>query len=284
MRLEDYDTSCRYRAKVVSSERISPVDTDEVREIVFDLEDAPTLEVGHNVGVIAPGDPAFGRRDHLRLYSVADVPQKLDGGAQRIHIAVKRVNYIDSYSGERYPGRASNYLCDLRAEDTLTITGPYGTPFRIPEENDANIILIGMGTGIAPFRAYMKLLYAKRPDFAGAVRLFHGARSGLELIYMNEERDDFAQYYDRDTFLAFKALSPRPHWSDPIAWDEAIAARGVEVWTMLLDYKTYVFVAGLEGIRNHLDEVFATIVDSPEQWQRRKAELEAGGRWIELLY
>ena len=101
---------------------------------------------------------------------------------------------------------------------------------------------------------------------------------------MNEERDDFAQYYDKGTFEAFKALSPRPHWSDPIAWDEAIGDRGMEIWTMLLDHKTYVFVAGMEEIRDHLDEVFAGIVDSREQWLRRKAELQAGGRWIELLY
>ncbi len=284
MRLDEFDTTYRFEGKVVSSERISPPETDEVREMVIDIQDGPKFEVGHNFGIIVPAESAFGSKDHFRLYSVADIPASAGNGTQRIVVAVKRVSYIDDYSGERYQGRASNYLCDLRSGDRLTITGPYGTPYKIPEENDANIVLIGMGTGIAPFRAYMKLLYATRPDFAGAVRLFYGARSGLELIYMNEERDDFAQYYDKGTFEAFKALSPRPHWSDPIAWDEAIGDRGMEIWTMLLDHKTYVFVAGMEEIRDHLDDVFAGIVDSREQWLRRKAELQAGGRWIELLY
>lgn len=284
MRLQEYDTNYRYQAMVVSSQRISSPDIDEIRELVLDIADGPGLQVGQNVGVIAPGDAEFGNDEHLRLYSIADVPERQPNGAQRVKIAVKRVSYIDEYSGERYQGRASNYLCDLTEGQSLTLTGPYGAPFRLPESDDANLILIGMGTGIAPFRAYVRLLYTERPNFNGAVRLFYGARSGLELIYMNDERDDFSQYIDKETFQAFKAVSPRPHWSDPIAWDQAITERGMEIWTMLLDHRTHVFVAGLEEIRDHLDEVFSSIVDSPQEWQRRKAELQAGGRWTELLY
>ncbi len=284
MRLNEYDTTYRYEGMVVSSQRISPEGTEEVRELVLDINNGPGIEVGQNIGVIVPGDPEFGAQDHLRLYSIADIPEASGTTTQRVKIAVRRVTYIDDYSGERYKGRASNYLCDRQEGDRLTLTGPYGAPFQIPTENDANLIMIGMGTGIAPFRAYIKLLYAQRPHFAGAVRLFYGGRTGLELIYMNEERDDFAQYMDRDTFQAFKALSPRPHWSDPIAWDEAIADRGTEIWAMMLDHKTYVFLAGLEEIREQLDAVFSGLVDSPQQWHRRKAELQAGGRWVELLY
>jgi ferredoxin--NADP+ reductase len=33
-----------------------------------------------------------------------------------------------------------------------------------------------------------------------------------------------------------------------------------------------------------LDHVFARIAGSEERWQRRKAELEAGKRWVELVY
>ena len=53
---------------------------------------------------------------------------------------------------------------------------------------------------------------------------------------------------------------------------------------MLLDSKTYVYVAGLMQIRDELDAEFAKIAGSAEKWTRRKAELEAGNRWIELLY
>lgn len=284
MRLQELDTTHRFTAMVVSSQAVTSSDAPaEVRELVLDVPGARGIEVGQSIGVIAPGEESFGNQEHLRLYSIADVPDSIEDG-YRVKIAVKRVNYIDDYSGERYQGRASNFLCDLNEGSQLTVTGPYGSPFGLPLEDDANLILIGMGTGIAPFRAYVKLLYANRPNFRGAIRLFYGASSGLELFYMNDERDDFSQYLDKDTFQAFKALSPRPHFDDPIAWDGAIRERGEEIWRMLLDHKTYVYLAGQEHIRDELEKVFTEIADSPEKWQRRKAELIAGQRWVEVLY
>ena len=83
---------------------------------------------------------------------------------------------------------------------------------------------------------------------------------------------------------AIAALSERPHWSDAIDWDSALISRSEELWNMLSDVNTQVYVAGLEPIRDHLDEVFAKVAGSREKWDQRKAELEAGGRWIELLY
>ena len=64
----------------------------------------------------------------------------------------------------------------------------------------------------------------------------------------------------------------------------SLEERGGELWKMLEAPKTYVFVAGIEKMRDELDEVFARLAGSKEKWQRRKAELTAGGRWTELLY
>jgi ferredoxin--NADP+ reductase len=285
-RLEEYDTSVRVRATVVSTERITPERAEaEVREIVLDVErDELPYRVGQSIGVLAPGSKDFGTRHHFRLYSVADLPEASPSGAPRIKICVRRCSYIDAYNGEEYPGIASNYLCDLVPGDAITITGPYGLPFEVPAEPEAKLILIGTGTGIAPFRAFVKHLYRDVSTFRGRVWLFHGARSGLDLLYMNEGNNDLAQYYDRETFEAFRVLSPRPNWADPIAWDQAIAERADELWRMIGEPETYVYVAGLEKIRPELDRVFARLAGSPEKWERRRAELAAGGRWVELLY
>ena len=285
-RLQDLDTDTRYRATLVSNERITPDESDEeVRELVFEVDAAEfDVEIGQSVGVLAPGAPEFGAEHHFRLYSVADLPARSPSGSPRIELVVRRCDYVDQYSGERYPGVASNYLCDLAPGDAIEVAGPYGPVFEVPEERDANLILIGTGTGIAPFRAFVKHIYRNVSDWTGRIWLFYGAKSGLEMLYMNDRRDDFTQYYDEETFEAFQALSPRPNWADPIAWDLAMAERGDELWKMFGDPKTYVYVAGLEKMRDELDRVFSELAGSKDKWQRRKAELMAGGRWVELLY
>lgn len=286
MRLEDLDTGSRFQATVLSNQRITSEESkEEVRELLLEVDRHDfEFQVGQSIGVFAPGNPEFGQKHHFRLYSIADLPDRSASGAPEIRIAVRRCFYVDPYSGEEYPGVASNYLCDLQVGETITVAGPLGLPFSIPAEKDANLILIGTGTGIAPFRAFVKHLYRGGTDWSGRVWLFYGANSGLELLYMNNLKDDFANYYDHETFEAFKALSPRPSWADPIAWDHAIARRADELWDMLGNPRTYVYVAGLEKMRDELDKVFCTIADSEDAWKRRKAELMAGKRWVELLY
>ena len=284
MRLEDYDTTTQIAASVVSNERLTPaVSKEEVREVTLDLQ-TPQFEAkaGQSVGVLAPGQ--FGQQHHFRLYTLADLPQTMRAGVVRIRICVRRCNYIDEYSGEEYLGIASNYLCDLADGAALTITGPYELPFEMPEDSDATLIMIGAGTGIAPFRAFVKQIDQTAPDFAGRIWLLHGGRTGLELVYMNDERNDFALYMDRATFVALTALSRRPHWTDAIDWQTAIEARAEEIWQLLQNAQTYVYIAGLESIRDELDQVFSQVAGSAEKWSRRKAELLAGGRWTELLY
>lgn len=284
--LHEYDTSERYVARVLTNEVITPAGAEaEVHELVLEVQrpDFP-YEIGQSIGVVTPGDPALGEYEHFRLYSVADLPELDEDGLPRIKLCVRRCSYIDDITGERHPGVASNYLCDRQAGDRLTVSGPFGLVFEVPEERDANLILIGSGTGIAPFRAFVKHIYRHVPDWQGRIWLLYGAKSGLELLYMNDEKDDFVQYYDRETFEAFKALSPRPSWADPIAWDQAIEARGEELWAMLGDAKTYVYVAGIADSLADLDNVFSRLAGAKEKWQRRKAELRAGRRWVELVY
>ncbi|MDH3532359.1 MAG: ferredoxin-NADP reductase [Gammaproteobacteria bacterium] len=286
MKLDDYDKDQQFEASVLSSERITPADADvEIRELVLEVDRVDfDYAAGQSIGVVTPGPHELGHDAHFRLYSVADTPSRSAAGKPRIRIAVRRVSYIDEYSGERFDGISSNYLCDRKPGDRLQITGPYGYAFEVPENKDANLILIGAGTGIAPFRAFVKHIYNDVRDWRGKVRLFYGAQTGLELFYMNEYRDDFALYYDEDTFEAFSALSPRPNWADPIAWDYCLEDRSQEILEMLDDPKTYVYIAGKADVREQLDDVFSRMIGSEDRWQKRRAELVAGGRWTELLY
>lgn len=285
MQLNDYDTTRPLRATVVSSTRITPADSEtELRHLDLAVDDVKfTYQVGQSVGVLVPGPHEPGRKEYLRLYSIAGGSQGTDGKPM-ISLLVKRCFYIDEYNGYRYDGKASNYLCDLKAGDPVTLVGPFSLAFTLPDQKDANLLMIGLGTGIAPFRAFVKHIYGDLGGWKGKVRLFHGASRGIELAYMNDQNDDLKYYYDQETFKAFQAVSPRPHFDAPIDLAGAIAQNGEEVWTLLRDRRTYVYVAGLQQISTQLDEAMANIAGSTEEYEKVRATLVKEGRWSELLY
>ncbi|WP_258104363.1 ferredoxin-NADP reductase [Marinoscillum sp. MHG1-6] len=279
-----YDTDLRYQAVVKSTERVTPPGTDEIREIILEVADSDfKCKVDWSFGVFVDMKGDFGNDYYHRLYSVADIPETKDGKTI-ITMLVKRCSYIDDFSGEKFYGIVSNYLCDRSEGDIITLTGPYDLPFKVPEDKTANMILIGMGTGIAPFRAFVKHIYKNVGGWQGKVRLFYGARSGLELLYLNEKNGDLNQYYDEDTFKAFHALSPRPEWADPIALDQTLEERAGEIRELLSHANTYVYVAGYRKILNKLDKAFSVILGSDDKWLTRKAELLAGNKWAEVIY
>lgn len=282
--LSDYDTRKQYYAVVKKTRRLTPEDTEEIRELILEVKDPEfTCQVDQSFGVLIQTADDFGNTMHHRLYSVADLPAK-SMGKTRITMLVKRCSYVDEFSGEQHDGIASNYLCDRKEGDQITITGPYELAFTVPEEKNANLILIGMGTGIAPFRAFIKHIYKNVKDFDGRILLFYGAKSGLELLYLNEKDGDLTNYYDQETFEAIHAFSPRPLWNDPIIIDQAIEDRAEEIVDMLSVLNTYIYVAGYEKVKESLESALVNVMGSEEKWKKRKAELVAGKKWAEVIY
>ncbi len=286
MNLREYDISNPYIATLVMSERITPGNSDaEVRHLTLRMPVRHFDYVeGQSIAVLVPGPHEFGNPHHVRLYSIASPRRGEKGKDNEISICVRRCFYVDEISGERYPGRASNYLCDASLGESIEIAGPYGSRFSMPPDDDCNLLMIGAGTGIAPFRAFVKHIYEEHREWKGKVRLFYGARSGMELLYMNDVRKDFSLYYDAKTFRAFEALSPRPHLDAPPAIDDVLSEHSSEVWEMLEDPKTYVYLAGLSEAEKKFERALIPIAGSEEAWTRKRDELTAAGRYSELLY
>lgn len=270
-------------AALKSSQRITPETTDEVRHLTLDVLD-PGLRfvAGQSIGVVVPGPHPFGNPYHLRRYSIANV-QECGTGAT-LDILVRRCFYLDEVSGERYPGIASNYLCDAQPGDRLTLSGPYLSPFRLPQNDQANLLLIGTGTGIAPFRAFVQQLYEDRGGWGGQVWLYYGGRTGLDLMYANDETSDLANYYDDKTFKAFRALGTRPLTTSSQALAQGLADHAAETWQLINEPDTHVFLSGLGKVAQVFDRVMAEQAGSPETWQQLKRHLIEDGRWSELMY
>ena len=270
-------------AVVLSSRRITAEDTDEVRQIVLRIsEPAFYFLEGQNIGVLVPGPHDFGNKIHHRYYTIANARAE-DNGVE-LELLVRRCFYIDDVSGERYPGVASNFLCDAREGAKIVLTGPYRSPFKIPADPASNLLMLGTGTGVAPFRAFLHRIYHEQKHWKGKVRLYYGARNGTDLLYMNEENNDLAQYYDEKTFKAIAALRSHILSDDADALGQGIEDNATEIWKLMQESKTYVYLAGLKKISEALDQTMGKVVGSVEQWNLVKQRMIQERRWSELTY
>jgi len=271
-----------YSAVLLESRRITPPALpEEVRHLVFRTTDLSfDGALGNCIRVLAPGQ--FGNPHHARLYSIMDLERRSD--ATEFAICVRRCSYIDDFNGEEYKGVASNYLCDLRPDATIDFAGPVGYPFVIPEDKTADILMLGMGTGIAPFRTLIRRIYEQIGGWKGRVRLFYGAKSPLEMLYMNDENNDLAHYFDQPTFKAFQAVSPRPALDAPVSLEQAIEQNAAEVWEMLTRPGTRVFIAGTGIMLDTIDQAMLKLAGSSRSWAAVHKELVSSGRWNEVLY
>lgn len=279
----NYGNTCS--AVVKTSSRLTPASTDEVRHIVLHIDEPAFRFVeGQVIGVLVPGPHDFGNEYHHRRYSIANSRPWGSSEGVDIDILVRRCFYIDEVSGEEYPGVASNFLCDAKPGDEISITGPYRSPFAIPADDTSNLLMIGTGTGIAPFRGFMQHIYDQRGGWQGQIRLFYGARTGMDLLYMNDENQDLANYLDHQTFKTFNAVA-RGYFGTPAEGVEnALANNTQEALGLMRQGNTYVFLAGQQKVAEALNKVMAEAVGSEEAWQTLKQGMIQQGRWTELLY
>ena len=272
-------------AVIKESMRITPDNTEEVRHLVVQvLDPAFQFREGQSISVVVPGPHPFGNPYHVRRYSIANARSLPMDDSVALDILVRRCFYVDEISGERFPGIASNFLCDAKPGTRLTIAGPHRSPFTMPLDKRANLLMIGTGTGIAPFRAFAQLIYERLGDWMGQVRLFYGGRSGLDLMYANDEKTDLSNYYDEKTFKAFKALAPRPMMSSSQALEGSLKDHVDEAWDLINQENTFVFLSGLEKIAGVFDKVMAEKAGSMEDWKAMKQQLIDQKRWSELIY
>lgn len=93
------------------------------------------------IGILEPITP--------RLYSISSSPEAHSG---EVHVTVARDNF--KVNGEVKHGLCSNFLADLPVDSPLEFYVHKNNQFRLPAP-DKDVIMIGPGTGVAPFRSFV---------------------------------------------------------------------------------------------------------------------------------
>ena len=115
-------------------------------QVVDVLKRFPTaLTAEQLVGLLRPLTP--------RLYSIASAQSEVE---EEVHLTVGVVRYPQE-DGTVRSGAASSYLADRLIEDgEVRVFVEHNDNFRLPQNPDTPVIMVGPGTGIAPFRAFMQ--------------------------------------------------------------------------------------------------------------------------------
>jgi sulfite reductase (NADPH) flavoprotein alpha-component len=184
-----------------------------------------------------------------RLYSIASSPKKTKG---EIHLAVAVVRY--RLRNRERGGVASTFLCDrLSPGETLSVHVNPADGFRLPAA-DWPVIMIGPGTGIAPFRAFLEERQAT------------GARGRNWLFFGNPRRasdflfeDELAAYCRNGLLnrLDIAFSRDQPH---KIYVQHRMLEHAAELWAWLED-GAHLYVCGdAERMARDVDRGLAYIV------------------------
>jgi sulfite reductase (NADPH) flavoprotein alpha-component len=150
------------------------------REVIDFLLEAPSMQ-------FTPDEFASKlRKLQPRLYSIAS---SLKAFPEQVHFVIASVRYESR--GRKREGVATTYLADRIDENTpIPMFVHVAKGFRLPEDPDKPIIMVGPGTGVAPFRAYLQ------------ERKAIGAK-GRNWLFFGEQRSQ-CDYFYRDEFESFE--------------------------------------------------------------------------------
>ncbi|WP_134683639.1 assimilatory sulfite reductase (NADPH) flavoprotein subunit [Brevibacillus migulae] len=116
-----------------------------------------------------------------RLYSISS---SLKAYPDEVHLTIRKVQY-EAHGRERY-GVCSSYVADrLEAGDTLPVFVQHNPNFKLPQNPDTPLIMIGPGTGVAPFRSFLG--ERQETGASGKTWLFYGDQHfSTDFLYQTE--------------------------------------------------------------------------------------------------
>jgi len=197
-----------------------------------------------------------------RLYSIASSREAVGDEA---HLTVAVVDY--EIDGQRRVGAASNHLAGLAGDEaTVRVFIEPNERFRLPADPARDVIMIGPGTGVAPFRGFLQQREAQGAQ--GRNWLLYGARHfASEFLYQVEWQDAVRKGLLQRVDVAFSRDStPRAYVQDRLRE----AGAEVHAW---LEGGAHLYVCGdAEHMAPDVDEALIDIVAEHGRLEREEAQ------------
>jgi len=260
----------------------------ETTHVTFDHGGKVPYIEGQSIGVIAPGPDKKGEQPaKIRLYSIASSAVGDDQSSKTVSLCVKRVVELDGKFNNRakgedkpdkagtafpenevYRGVCSNHICDMSVGDDVLITGPTGAEMLLPTDPEANIIMLATGTGIAPMRSYLRLLFHDKAGadgdgrkFKGLAWLFMGVPYSKSLLYDDEHQTYKKEFPDQFRYDYAVSREDKNAAGQKMYIQTKMAEYAEELWELMQDEKTHVYMCGLKGMESGMAECFGPIAE-----------------------
>ncbi|WP_099037478.1 bifunctional nitrate reductase/sulfite reductase flavoprotein subunit alpha [Mycobacterium neglectum] len=212
-----------------------------------------------------------------RSYSISSSPLV---SPHEIQLTVSVVRYGGA-EGRQRGGVCSTFLADRAASAPVFLQrSPH---FRPPDDSDAPMIMVGPGTGIAPFRGFLQERRAL--GHAGRNWLFFGDQHRIENFYYRDDLENMA----RDGFLSRLDLAFSRDQADRVYVQHKMLDRGADVWRWLDDGGHFYVCGDATRMARDVDVALTTIIEkhgrmSQERAREFKRELVAAKRYVRDVY
>ncbi|MEC8420312.1 MAG: protein CysJ [Verrucomicrobiota bacterium] len=182
-----------------------------------------------------------------RLYSIAS---SLSAHPEEVHLTVAIVRYEEH--GRKRKGVCSSYLAE-RVGDTIPCYLHPNKNFKLPEDSSTPIIMVGPGTGIAPFRAFIE--ERQVTGSKGKNWLFFGDRSqNTDYLYGNEW-----EFYQKDGILNKLDLAWSRDQQEKVYVQHKMIEKKAELWIWLQNGATFYVCGDASRMAKDVDHALRTI-------------------------
>ncbi|MFS6936877.1 assimilatory sulfite reductase (NADPH) flavoprotein subunit [Neisseria animaloris] len=245
--------------------------SEDLQRTVENAEALDTyLAVTPPVGVLADfphpldAQTLFGlfRAQTPRLYSIASAQDEV---GDEVHLTVGMVRY--EHHGHTYTGAASGFVgSTLEEGGSVRVFVEPNPHFRLPENGDTPVIMIGAGTGIAPFRAFMQQREANG-DAGKNWLVFGNQRFTDDFLYQAEWLQ-----YRKNGLLTRADLAWSRQGKEKVYVQHKLAENAAEVWAWL-QQGAHIYVCGdATRMARDVDNTLLDIIAEQGKLSRDDAE------------